>query len=547
MIRIQQLKLPVGHTEEELLQRMAKHLRLSLEAFQKQAVRWEIAKRSIDARKKQDVHYVYAIDVELANEKQILRKVDSKNIMSTNPETYRLPPCGSRPLNDPPVVVGAGPAGLFCGLLLARAGYRPVLIERGQDVQSRKASVDRFWQTGELDPSSNVQFGEGGAGTFSDGKLNTLVKDVKGRSRFVLKTFVEFGAPEEILYDSKPHIGTDILLEVVERIREEIISLGGQVLFETCLTGFCWEQGRLAGLWCSQRGASVRIPARAAVLAIGHSARDTFELLQAEGFPMEAKAFAVGLRVEHPQQMISEGQYGEAAGKLPPAPYKVTASLADGRGVYSFCMCPGGYVVNASSEPGGLAVNGMSYSRRDSGNANSAIIVSVTPRDFGGEGALAGIYFQRRLEQRAFALGGGRIPQQLLCDFEAGRSSAAYGGFDSCTRGERAFAPLHTLFPEAISQSFLLGMHQFARRIPGFDRPDCILSGVESRTSSPVRILRNEGLESQRSGIYPCGEGAGYAGGIMSAAMDGMKVAEALIGTYRMNSRQKMYHQKMYH
>ncbi len=391
MIRIQQLKLPVGHTEEELLQRMAKHLRLSLEAFQKQAVRWEIAKRSIDARKKQDVHYVYAIDVELANEKQILRKVDSKNIMSTNPETYRLPPCGSRPLNDPPVVVGAGPAGLFCGLLLARAGYRPVLIERGQDVQSRKASVDRFWQTGELDPSSNVQFGEGGAGTFSDGKLNTLVKDVKGRSRFVLKTFVEFGAPEEILYDSKPHIGTDILLEVVERIREEIISLGGQVLFETCLTGFCWEQGRLAGLWCSQRGASVRIPARAAVLAIGHSARDTFELLQAEGFPMEAKAFAVGLRVEHPQQMISEGQYGEAAGKLPPAPYKVTASLADGRGVYSFCMCPGGYVVNASSEPGGLAVNGMSYSRRDSGNANSAIIVSVTPRDFGGEGALAGI------------------------------------------------------------------------------------------------------------------------------------------------------------
>lgn len=535
MIRIQQLKLPVGHTKEELLQRTAKQLRLSGQAFQEQAAHWEIARRSIDARKKQDVHYVYTMDVQLANEKQVLRKVDSKNIMLTNPEIYRLPAPGSRPLCDPPVVVGFGPAGLFCGLLLARAGFCPVILERGQEVRSRKAAVERFWQAGELIPFSNVQFGEGGAGTFSDGKLNTLVKDAKGRSRFVLETFVRFGAPEEILYDSKPHVGTDILLGVVEGMREEILSLGGRVLFETCLTGFCWEQGRLAALSCSQKGNSICIPAQAAVLAIGHSARDTFELLAEEGFPMEAKSFAVGLRVEHPQEMISQCQYGrEAAKKLPPAPYKVTARAGSGRGVYSFCMCPGGYVVNASSEPGGLAVNGMSYSKRDSGNANSAIIVSVTPEDFGGEGALSGVYFQRELEQRAFALGGGRIPQQLLCDFEAGRNSSAYGSFSSCTKGERAFGPLHTLFPEELAQSFLQGMHQFGKRIPDFDRPDCILSGVESRTSSPVRILRNEHLESPKAGIYPCGEGAGYAGGIMSAAMDGMKVAEALIETYRM-------------
>lgn len=537
MIRILQLKLPIGHTKEELEQKLAKALKLKGDLFQKQGADYQIRKRSIDARKKNEVYYVYTIDVTLKKEQQVLKKVDNKNIMLTNEEIYQIPVPGNRPLAHPPVVAGCGPAGLFCGLILAEAGYRPLILERGMDVRRRKEAVDRFWQTGILDSSSNVQFGEGGAGAFSDGKLNTLVKDVKGRSRKVLETFVAMGAPEEILYDAKPHVGTDILIEVVESLRKRIRLLGGEVRFETCLTGFQWADGgaerSLAGLYCMQGGTRILIPAQAAVLAIGHSARDTFELLLQEGFPMEAKSFAVGFRVEHPQKMISGIQYGAAcADKLPPAPYKVAANLDNGRGVYSFCMCPGGYVVNASSEPGGLAVNGMSYSGRGSGNANSAIIVSVTPKDFGGEGPLAGVDFQRRMERRAFALAEGRIPQQLLGDFAAGICSRAYGEFESRTKGERAFALLHTLFPEEIGASFLAGMHRFARALPGFDRADCIVSGAESRTSSPVRIRRNEGLEAA-GGVYPCGEGAGYAGGIMSAAMDGMKVAEAIIAKYQ--------------
>lgn len=547
MIRVKQIKLPLSHTEEDLKRKAARTLKIS----EKQIREYHIVKRSIDARKKSEVCYVYTLDIQVTQEQKILKRVYSNNIMLTGEERYRFPEQGTVPLKHPPVIVGSGPAGLFCAYGLARMGYQPVILERGKDISARKRDVELFWKENRLDPESNVQFGEGGAGTFSDGKLNTLVKDEKGRSRMVLDTFIEFGAPDSIAYDSKPHIGTDILADVIRRMREQIVSWGGKFLFETCLTGFVWENGHVRAVLCSKRRPEgttlhspdcskteeMKIETDAAILAIGHSARDTFSMLLEQGFAMEAKAFAVGLRVEHPQAFINEHQYGRAAMKLlPAAPYKVTARLTGQRGAYSFCMCPGGYVVNASSEPGKLAVNGMSYSGRSGENANSAVILTVTPEDFPGTGPLAGVEFQRQLERKAWEIGNGHIPQQLFGDYEKGIVSREYGEFVSHTKGTTAFGPLHELFEPEFRASFLEGMHRFGEIIQGFDRYDCILSGVESRTSSPVRISRNESFESNRGGVYPCGEGAGYAGGIMSAAMDGLKVAEAVIRKYHRGS-----------
>lgn len=525
MIRIQQLKLPVSHTDEQLMEKIAKTLGVKPEKIQK----YKIRKESIDARKKSDIHYVYTLDVEVKNESSILHKKKHPQISLAKDIPYQFPLDGTESLHHPPVIVGSGPAGLFCAYLLAKHGYCPLVIERGRKIEERTRDVEQFWQTNQLQPESNVQFGEGGAGAFSDGKLNTLVKDVKGRNQAVLDIFIRHGAPEEIGYQSKPHIGTDILRNVVANMRRQIEDWGGTFLFETCMTGLKFWQEQLAGLHCMQQGKSLYLQTELAVLALGHSARDTFEMLSHSGVWMEAKSFAVGLRAEHPQRFINESQYGEKlAEKLPPAPYKVTTNLKNGRGVYSFCMCPGGYVVNASSEQGRIAVNGMSYSRREGQNANSAIIVTVTPEDFEREGPLGGLEFQRKLEEKAYQLGNGKIPQQLFGDFEAGVTSSSYGGFSSAIKGHHGFGPLHSLMPREIMDSFCQGMHQFSRYIPGFDRPDTILSGVESRTSSPVRINRNEQFESNKKGVYPCGEGAGYAGGIMSAAMDGMKIAEAI-------------------
>lgn len=532
MIRINQIKLPIGHSPEELTQKITKLLKIKPEQLKE----WRIVKKSIDARKKPELFYVYAINVYSVNvntvnapdswEQHILKKVHDKNIMLINEKLYRLPERTEHKCR--PVIAGCGPAGLFCAYALVLQGYRPIVAERGRKVEERTADVKRFWETGMLDVSSNVQFGEGGAGTFSDGKLNTLVKDPAGRNRFVLETFVRFGAQEEILYESKPHIGTDILAKVIRNMRLFLEEEGVEFRFETCVTDIFTDGGnRLCGVAFHH---GERVDCDCLILAIGHSARDTFRMLKKRGLSMQAKSFAVGLRVEHPQLQINRAQYGDAAQKLPPAPYKVTANLADGRGVYSFCMCPGGYVVNASSEEGRLAVNGMSYSDRAGSNANSAVIVSVTPEDFPGRGEdpLSGVSFQEQLEERAYALAKGRIPQQLFGDFCENVPSLSYGAYESCTKGDAALCNLRGLLPKALEQSFIEGMHQFSHMIADYDRKDAILSGVESRTSSPVRITRGADFQSNITGVYPCGEGAGYAGGIMSAAMDGLKVAEAI-------------------
>lgn len=528
MIQIQQLKLPITHTAKDLEEKILTALKIQKEQMKD----YRIVKQSIDARKKQEIHYVYTIEADTADDRKIAGRIHGDSVRCMERKDYRFPASGGRPLKHRPIIAGSGPAGLICAYMLAMAGYEPVVLERGKTVEQRQQDVTRFWQEGILNTESNVQFGEGGAGAFSDGKLNTLVKDPLGRNRKVLEIFVAHGAPKEILYEAKPHIGTDMLARVIPAIRRAIIQLGGQFFFESCLTDLTVSDKKLTSVEINH---TTKIDTDLLVLAIGHSARDTFSMLHSHQIPMEEKAFAVGLRIEHPQEMISRSQYGAAFAALPPAAYKVTARGRAGRGVYSFCMCPGGYVVNASSEKNRLAVNGMSYYKRDGANANSAIIVSVTPKDYKANGPLSGLAFQRRLEERAFQLGDGSIPQQLYGDFKRAQKSVSYGSFCSAACGKTQPAPLFQLFEQEIYESFLSGMEQFAKKIPGFDREDAILSGVESRTSSPVRIHRDASFQSEIRGIYPCGEGAGYAGGIMSAAMDGIKTAEAIASLYAPN------------
>lgn len=536
MIRIQQLKLKPGHSRQDLVKKAARQLSLK----PNQIADCRIVRQSIDARKKPELRFSYVVDVRVegVDEKRLLARCRDRNISLAVSQEYRFPEPGTEKMEHRPVIIGMGPAGLFCAYFLAEAGYRPLLLERGAPVEERAGDVEAFWKGGICRPDSNVQFGEGGAGTFSDGKLNTLVKDREGRNGEVLRIFVRHGAPERILYENKPHIGTDVLRGVVRSMREQIIAWGGEVRFHTKVVDLILEGDRVCGLVCADGS---RLPASQVVLAIGHSARDTFEMLLSRQVPMEAKAFAVGFRVEHPQELVNRSQYGQGApDHLPAASYKLTAQTREGRGVYSFCMCPGGYVVNASSEPGRLAVNGMSYSGRDGRNANSAIIVSVTPEDYGADGPLAGIAFQRSLEEKAFLLGGGAIPVQRYGDYaERGRQERredwVKADFLPQTKGEWSFADLRGLFPDSVRKAFIEGMEQFHRIIPGFADDAVCLLGVESRTSSPVRIHRDESFQSQIRGLYPCGEGAGYAGGITSAAMDGMKIAEAIARRFQIH------------
>lgn len=493
----------------------------------------EILKHSIDARKKPQIFQVYSLGVKLnkLSEQAVVKKCKNVNVTISEQVKYQFPQSGIKKLTERPVIIGMGPAGLFCGYMLAMHGYKPIILERGYDVETRTKDVEEYWNGGTLKPESNVQFGEGGAGTFSDGKLNTLVKDKYGRNKEVLRIFVEAGAPEEILFESKPHIGTDILKKVVVTMREEIIRHGGEVRFGSKLTGLRIENGKVTDVVIGKES----IKTNHVVLAIGHSARDTFEYLDTINLPMESKSFAVGMRVEHPQRLINEVMYGKEHGEeLPAAPYKLTAKTSVGRGVYSFCMCPGGYVVNASSEDEKIAVNGMSYSDRRSQNANSAIIVQVTPEDYASDGPLAGVAFQRQLEQNAYRIGNGKVPVQYFGDYVTDNTSIKNEKWNSpCIKGEYAFSNLRGLLPYECEQAFIEGMEHFDKVIPGFASKDAILAGVESRTSSPVRIYRDENLQSPAvQGLYPCGEGAGYAGGITSAAMDGIYVAEKIAEIY---------------
>ena len=530
MIRINQIKMNLTDSEDMLKEKAAALLRLK----PSELCSVRTVKRSVDARHKPDIKYVYSVNVTVKNEKKINKRVFNNNVFFTEEKKYSMPETGESELLERPVIVGMGPAGLFCGYFLARAGYRPIIIERGECVEERKKTVERFWMGETLNTESNVQFGEGGAGTFSDGKLNTVVKDKDGRHMEVLETFVKFGAKPEITYVNKPHIGTDILCDIVKNMRQEIIRLGGQVKFNTKLTDIHTVNGEIKSITIKNTSdSSEKINCQVLVLALGHSSRDTFEMLYDKKLHMEPKAFAVGVRVEHPQCMINKRMYGtEAHELLEAADYKVTYNTTSERGVYSFCMCPGGYVVNASSEEKRVAVNGMSYSKRDGSNANSAIIVTVTPDDYGKTSSLDGMYFQRNLEEKAYTEGKGAIPVQRFEDFEKNRCTKRLGDIKPAIKGAYSLANLRNIFPEYISSSLIEGIHGFSRQIEGFDMPDAVMSGVESRSSSPVRITRDSNFEASIKGIYPCGEGAGYAGGITSAAMDGIRVFEAIMSKY---------------
>ena len=532
MIRLNQLKLPVDHTREQLIHKTAQYLRIPAADI----LELQIVRQSLDARKKPALFYSYSVNVTVKKEEKVYkdacRRLGKANVLLTEKTEYLFPAEGSTQQKHPTVIIGMGPAGLFCGYYLAQHGYAPVILERGADVDARQADVEAFWQTGRLKPDSNVQFGEGGAGTFSDGKLNTLVKDKYGRNTEVLKTFVKHGADPAILYQAKPHIGTDVLSKVVKSMREEILRMGGEVRFHSQMTEILTENGQVTGVKVNDTEV---LPCEQVVLAPGHSARDTFSMLYRKQFPMSAKPFAVGFRVEHPQSLINMSQYGaESVKGLGAAAYKVTAKTSTGRGVYSFCMCPGGFVVDASSEPGRLAINGMSNHDRAGANANSALIVTVTPEDFPQPGTLGGVTFQRQLEEAAYRCGGGKIPVQLYGDFRENRISTGFGAVTPQFEGQFAFGNLREVLPEVLSAAMLEGMEHFGHVIHGFDREDAVFAGVESRTSSPLRIPRDHAtMESSTiAGIYPCGEGAGYAGGITSAAMDGMKTAEAIIAKY---------------
>ena len=539
MIRITQVKLHIPHSDEALQKKVCRLLHIHPRDIKS----FRVLRKSVDARKKPELFYTYTVEVHTDRDEEILKKAgNNNNISRAEAAVYHFPASGTETLAHPPVIVGSGPAGLFCAWMLAKHGYRPVVLERGEEASRRKLTVQRFWDGEALDPESNVQFGEGGAGTFSDGKLNTGVKDPSGRIRLVLELFHRAGAPEAILSDAKPHLGTDLLVRIVETMRHQIIEMGGTFHFRWKAEDLVIRQN---GICAVRSGSGEEIPAEVLVLATGHSARDTYQMLSRKGLHMRMKPAAVGLRAEHPQEWLNLVRYGTGhPGSVGAADYKLTAQLPDGRGIYSFCMCPGGYVVNASSEPGMTAVNGMSYHGRDGKNANSAIVVTVSPDDYirlknyyAEEDrrlpeALQGIGFVRELERRAYRAGNGAVPVQRFADFCADRTGGS-GRWEPCIKGAWTYGNLCPVLPAELSGDIADGIRMFDRKLKGFADPDLLLSGVESRTSSPVRIDRDDLFQSNIRGIYPCGEGAGYAGGITSAAVDGIKIAEVIAGRYQ--------------
>lgn len=512
MIRISNIKCPVNGDIKSTVQNIVG-----------ENVRFTIHRKSVDARKKNDVHFVYTIDAECENESALLKKIKGASIVSEKKYVF---PKGKK-IQSPIVIVGCGPSGLMCGLMLARSGCKVIIVERGKCVEERQKDVAAFWGGSKLNPDSNIQFGEGGAGTFSDGKLNTGIKDL--RIRTVLEEFHRHGAPEEILYLAKPHVGTDNLYKMVRSIRREIISLGGEVRFNSRLDGIIVRDSKICGAKITANGdTEYTIDTSHIVLATGHSARDTFVMLKNSGVNMERKSFSVGVRIEHSQEMINKSQYGDFYKSLPSADYKLAVHLKNGRGVYTFCMCPGGEVAAAASEIGGVVTNGMSNFARDGKNANSAVLVNVTPDDFDGDDVLGGMYFQREIEQRAFELSGSyKAPAQRLRDFL--NRDTKFGDVVPTYKPDVEWCDISKIFPNFITEALKDGIIEMDKKLNGFADGGAVITAPETRSSSPIRILRDTKFESNIKGLYPCGEGAGYAGGITSAAVDGIKTAEAIV------------------
>lgn len=529
MIRVRQVSVNVDNDSLETIKKsVAKKIKIDTSDI----IKLSINKQSIDARYKPELYYIYEVDIELKDEYKVLKNNRSNDILMTPDETYSFEKTGDTPLNIRPVVVGSGPAGLMAAYMLSKKGFNPLIIERGEKVEDRVKTVNKFWNDGLLNVNSNVQFGEGGAGTFSDGKLNTLVKDKEHIGKEVFRIFVESGAPEDILYVNKPHIGTDLLQNVVINIRNKIIEMGGEFRYNCTLTNIYTKNGKLTQIEVNN---AEKIECEVLILAIGHSAGDTFKMLYENNLLMKPKPFAIGIRIQHPQEMINKSQYGTSKHtKLGSASYKLTYHATNNRGVYTFCMCPGGFVVNSSSEQNRLAINGMSNHARDSQNANSAILVTVNPEDF-GTNPLDGIKFQRYLEEKTYNLGNGNIPVQLFKDYKENRVSNDFKSINPIFKGKTAFVNINEIFPNYINIALKEGIENFGSKIKGFNTDDAILAAVESRTSSPIKIERNEEGISNIEGIYPCGEGAGYAGGITSAAIDGIKTFQNIASKYKIN------------